>query len=234
MSEATLQSAREELSQALEPFEQRLREILPQQTILHADETQVPINKVEHWLHCVCTPLLTFFAIQLDRGKEAIEAIGIIARFTGWLMTDFLASYMGLDNCVHTFCKSHLMRELVFLFEQHQQAWAKDLYDLFLEMLKCIKDRKSCDAPMSRKEFKQWRRRYRNILRLADKPTPSRWHNWPASAPSNPKNRIYWIGSNVTRTAFSPSCGNGTSAHSVTFSPLTPTPLTAARSTIAS
>jgi hypothetical protein len=26
------------------------------------------------------------------------------------------------------------MRELVFLFEQHQQAWAKDLYDLFLEM----------------------------------------------------------------------------------------------------
>jgi transposase len=139
VSEATLQSARQELYQALEPFEKRLVEILPQEPILHADETGVPINKVDHWLHCICTPLLTFFAIHLRRGKEAIEAIGIIPRFTGWLMTDFLSSYLAFDNCLHTFCKSHLMRELVFLFEQHQQAWAKDLYDLFLEMLQCIK-----------------------------------------------------------------------------------------------
>ena len=172
VSEATLQSARQELYQALEPFEKRLVEILPQEPILHADETGVPINKVDHWLHCICTPLLTFFAIHLKRGKEAIEAIGIIPRFTGWLMTDFLSSYLAFDNCLHTFCKSHLMRELVFLFEQHQQAWAKDLYDLFLEMLKCIKDRKSRDAPMSRKEFKKWRRRYRIILRAGRQANP--------------------------------------------------------------
>jgi transposase len=172
VSEATLQSARQELYQALEPFEERLVEILPQEPILHADETQVPINKVDHWLHCICTPLLTFFAIHLKRGKEAIEAIGILPRFTGWLMTDFLSSYLALENCLHTFCKSHLMRELVFLFEQHQQAWAKDLYDLFLEMLQCIKDRKSRDAPMGRKEFKKWQRRYRDILQAGRQANP--------------------------------------------------------------
>jgi transposase len=142
VSEATLQAARQEQHQALEAFENRLVEILPQQPVLHADETSVPINKVNHWLHVLCTPLLTFFAIHLHRGQAAIQAIGIIPQFTGWLMHDFLSSYLGFDNCLHTFCKSHLMRELVFLFEQHQQSWAKDLYDLFLEMLQCVKDRK--------------------------------------------------------------------------------------------
>ena len=172
VSEATLQSARQELHQALEPFEERLVEILPQEPILHADETTVPINKIDHYLHCICTPLLTFLAIHLRRGKEAIEAIGIIPKFKGWLMTDFLSSYLAFDNCLHTFCKSHLMRELVFLFEQHQQTWAKDLHDLFLEMLKCVKDRKTRDAPMTKKEFKRWRRRYRNILQAGRQANP--------------------------------------------------------------
>jgi transposase len=120
VSEATLQAARQEQHQALEPFENRLVEILPQQPVLHADETSVPINKINHWLHVLCTPLLTFFAIHLNRGKAAIEAIGIIPKFTGWLMHDFLSSYLGYENCLHTFCKSHLMRELVFLFESNQ------------------------------------------------------------------------------------------------------------------
>jgi transposase len=172
VSEATLQSARQEQYDALEPFENRLVEILPQEPILHADETGVPINKIDHWLHCLCTPLLTFFAIHLKRGKEAIEAIGIIPKYKGWLMTDFLSSYLAFDNCLHTFCKSHLMRELVFLFEQHQQSWAKDLYDLFLEMLQCMKDRKTRDAPLTKMEFHRWQRRYRNILQAGRQANP--------------------------------------------------------------
>jgi transposase len=172
VSEATLQAARQEQHQALASFENRLVEILLQQPILHADETSVPINKVNHWLHVLCTPLLTFFAIHLNRGKEAIEAIGIIPQFTGWLMHDFLSSYLGFENCLHTFCKSHLMRELVFLFEQHQQSWAKDLYDLFLEMLQCVKDRKARDAPLTQKEYYRWRSQYRKILKAGRQANP--------------------------------------------------------------
>ena len=68
-------------------------------------------------------------------------------------MHDFLSSYLGFENCLHTFCKSHLMRELVFLFEQHDQSWAKELHDLFLEMLQCIQERKARDAPLSQAEY---------------------------------------------------------------------------------
>lgn len=172
VSEATLQAARQEQHDALEPFEDRLVEILPQEPILHADETAVPINKVQHWLHVLCTPLLTFFAIHLRRGKEAIQAIGIIPRFTGWLMHDFLSSYLSFDNCLHTFCKSHLMRELVFLFEQHHQAWAQDLYNLFLAMLDCVQDRRARDAPLTQKEFRRWEQQYQSILQAGRRANP--------------------------------------------------------------
>lgn len=165
VSEATIQTARQEQYDALEPFENRLVEILPQEPILHADETSVPINKVKHWLHVLCTPLLTFFAIHLSRGKEAIHAMAIIPLFQGWLMHDFLSSYLSFDDCFHTFCKSHLMRELVFLFEQHQQQWAKDLHDLFLEMLQCAQQRKAREAPFPDQELDLWHERYHKILR---------------------------------------------------------------------
>jgi transposase len=51
VSEATLQAARQEHHQALEPFEERLKEVLPQEPVVHADETSLPINKVKHWIH---------------------------------------------------------------------------------------------------------------------------------------------------------------------------------------
>ena len=172
VSEGTLQSAREEQNDALEPFENQLVEILPQEPVLHADETSVPINKVRHWLHVLCTPLLTFFAIHLSRGKDAIQAAGIIPQFTGWLMHDFLSSYLGFENCLHTFCKSHLLRELIFLFEQHRQPWAGDLHDLFMDMFQCVQNRKARDAPVTEKEYKRWCQQYWKILRAGRKVNP--------------------------------------------------------------
>ena len=172
VSEATLQAARVEQHAALEPFEDRLVEILPKEPVLHADETSVPINQVNHWLHVLCTPLLTFFAIHLKRGHEAIQAIGILPKFSGWLMHDFLSSYLSFDDCQHTFCKSHLLRELVFLFEQHQQAWAKDLYDLFLEMLQSVRALKARDAPSTERQYRRWQKQYRRILRAGHRANP--------------------------------------------------------------
>jgi transposase len=172
VSEATLQSARQEQYQALEPFEERLKTILPQEPVLHVDETSLPINQTKHWLHVICTPLLTFFSIHKLRGKEAIHAIGIIPQFTGWLMHDFLSSYLSFENCLHTFCKSHLLRELVFLFEQHQQSWAKDLYDLFLEMLRYVQEQKARDAPVGQAQYKQWQERYLQLLRAGRRINP--------------------------------------------------------------
>lgn len=173
VSESTIQGARQEQYQGLQPFEDRLLEILPKEPVLHADETGVLINKVGHWLHILATPMLTFFSIQAKRGADAIEAIGVITQFTGWLMHDFLSSYLNFGECLHTFCKTHLLRELVFLFEEHRQHWAGQLHDLFLEMLQCVKERKARDAPLKQKELDQWQQRYWKILRAGRRANPT-------------------------------------------------------------
>ena len=172
VSEGTLQSARHEQYHALEPFDRRLEQILPREPLLYADETSVRINKIPHWVHVLSTSLLTFLSVQPSRGQEAMRAIGILPRFVGWLMHDFLSSYTGFENCLHTFCKSHLLRELVFLFEQHQQPWAKNLYDLFLEMRKCVKDRKAREAPLTAAEVDRWHQQYRKLLRAGRQANP--------------------------------------------------------------
>ena len=73
---------------------------------------------------------------------------------------------------MHTFCKSHLLRELVFLFEQHQQAWAKELHDLFLAMLKSVQARKVRDAPPTQRQYRRWQNKYRKILRAGRRANP--------------------------------------------------------------
>jgi len=173
VSESTIQEAREKQYQALKPFDDFLAETLLQEPVLHADETGVLVNKVTHWLHVLATPGLTFFSIQAKRGSEAIEAIGIIPKFTGWLMHDFLSSYLNFGDCLHTFCKSHLLRELVFLFEEHRQPWAGQLHDLFLEMLHRVKEQKARDAPFKQKELDRWQQRYWKILRAGRRANPA-------------------------------------------------------------
>lgn len=73
LSEATSQSAREALCQELQPFEDRLGEVLPQQKVLHADETSVAVDKIKHWVHVLCTPLLTLLTLQSGRGRSRVQ-----------------------------------------------------------------------------------------------------------------------------------------------------------------
>ena len=172
VSEATLQSARQEQYDALAPFEARLVELRPQEPVLCADETGLLINQRNHGLHTLCTPRLTFFAVHLHRGKAALEALGIIPKFKGWLVHDFLSSDLGYEHCLHPFCKSHLRRELVFLFEQHHQPWAQALHDLFLEMRRWVQEQKARDAPLNETDYPRWQQRYRELLRAGRQANP--------------------------------------------------------------
>lgn len=88
-------------------------------------------------------------------------------------MHDSRSSYLGFENCLHTFCKSHLLRERIFLFEQPQQKWAKDLQDLFFDMLQCVQELKARDAPsLPEKEFERWQQQYWEILRTGRQANP--------------------------------------------------------------
>ena len=92
-----------------------------------------------HWLHVFSTAKLTSFHIEAKRGFEGMTRPGWLERFRGKLIHDFLSSYYRL-LCRHFLCGAHLLRELIYLHEEMDQPWAKDMIELLLEAKK-LRDR---------------------------------------------------------------------------------------------
>src|SRR5258708_12818543 len=77
-------------------------------------------------MHVACTDQLTQCAVPHQRGKAALDAIGILPRFGGTSVHDGWRSYF-LYACAHALCLVHLLRELTFLAEEQRLEWAADL-----------------------------------------------------------------------------------------------------------
>lgn len=113
---------------AMEP----VREQLIGASIAHADETGCRVGGKLHWLHVYSTAKLTSYHINTKRGGEGMNRIGLIGRFTGRLVHDFLSGYY-LFGCLHQLCAAHLLRELIYLKEQMDQPWSAMMIELLLD-----------------------------------------------------------------------------------------------------
>ena len=175
VSAATVQAALDATNKNLVPFGDEVKRQLICAEIAHADETGLRVMKSSHWLHVVSTRYLTWYGVHAKRGREAIDAFGLLISFKGRLIHDCLSSYFKL-NCAHGLCNPHLLRELVFIHEQFHQTWAKSLHDLLLAMHDFVEDRKKIDSDCSSKELASWRKRYDTMVALgyvANPYTPS-------------------------------------------------------------
>ncbi len=97
------------------------------------DETGVRATGSLHWLHTVSTRGLTWYFAHQRRGREAMNAADILPNFRGRTVHDFWPSYLQYD-CDHAFCNAHLLRELIFLWEEQNQTWAKTMIDHLLDI----------------------------------------------------------------------------------------------------
>ncbi len=113
---------------AMEP----VREKLVEADIAHADETGCRVGCKLRWLHVFSTAKLTSYHIDTKRGGEGMNRIGLLGRFTGRLVHDFLSGYY-LFECLHQLCAAHLLRELIYLKEQMDQPWAGKMIELLLD-----------------------------------------------------------------------------------------------------
>lgn len=123
----------------LEPVEQQIKAALGRAPVLHSDETGVRRAGRLAWAHVASTGRLTHYAIQAQRGGVATDAIGILPGFQGVSVHDGWAAYRANASCRHALCNIHHLRELTFLEEQFDQAWAGDLKHL-LQQMKCATD----------------------------------------------------------------------------------------------
>jgi len=133
MSEGTVWDLIKRCAGQLVPVEQQIKEALMASAVIHQDETGLYVTGKRYWMHVTCTPTLTHYQMDPSRGQAALEAIGILARFTGISIHDRWSAYF-LYECEHALCLVHLLRELVFLAEEQHVDWAADLKDLLLDM----------------------------------------------------------------------------------------------------
>jgi transposase len=132
-SEGTLANFKADCSRRLEPVETAIRDLATAAPVAGFDETGVRATGSLHWLHTVSTRLLTWYYAHKRRGCEAIDAAGILPEYRGVAVHDFWKSYLDYDGD-HALCNGHLLRELIFLWEQQTQKWAKAMIDHLLDI----------------------------------------------------------------------------------------------------
>jgi len=130
-SQGTLANFKADCSRRLEPVEAAIRGLATAAPVAGFDETGVRATGSLHWLHTVSTGLLTWYYAHKRRGREAMDAAGILSEYQGCAVHDFWKSYFDY-GCDHALCNGHLLRELVFLWEEQTQKWAKDMIDHLL------------------------------------------------------------------------------------------------------
>jgi transposase len=71
-------------------------------------------NGNNFWIHSSSTADYCYYACYDKRGKQAMEAIGILPQFAGIAVHDHWKCYFKFD-CNHALCNSHHLRELQYL-----------------------------------------------------------------------------------------------------------------------
>lgn len=99
--------------------------------VVNFDETGLAVEQKRGWLHSASTPQLTHYAYHDKRGAPATREIGILPEFKGRAIHDGFRSYWQYD-CAHGLCNAHHLRELTFVHEQLQRAWAGQMRQLLL------------------------------------------------------------------------------------------------------
>jgi transposase len=160
VSGATILDASSRSYNNLSPFEESLVDALVDSKVVHADESGVRTVKKLYWLHSASTDLLTFYGVHEKRGTLAMDDFKILPNFTGRLIHDFWKPYLKYD-CDHGLCNAHHLRELIFLFEQKKQVWAKKMFNLLLEMNDFVGEQSEQLTP-EQKEL--WLKQYHKIL----------------------------------------------------------------------
>ena len=148
----------------------RIKEAIRNSAVVHFDETGMRIGGKLHWLHVASTEGLTYYLAHKKRGSPAIDEMGILPFFESKAVHDGWRSYFNY-RCDHGLCNAHHLRELICVYEDFDQQWAKQMIDFLLE----VKQRrdKSKAKSFAAKTIIGFEHRYREILKMGMEANPA-------------------------------------------------------------
>ncbi len=165
----------------LSGFMARIRWLLGQAPVVHADETQLRVSATGWWLHVAATDTLTFLGLHQKRGRDAIDDLGVLPGYSGVIVHDGLAAYDYLNLALHQQCGAHLVRHLANAMDHPAtNLWSRLMTGVLLDAAAAhhrAADAGRTSVPAS--TAARLRRRYRKAVDLAfrllpDGPLPRR------------------------------------------------------------
>jgi transposase len=163
VSEGTLFNTRSQCFEQLAPIASSIQAEIVNSPVVHFDETGMRVSGKLWWLHVACTDGLTYYFVHQKRGGEAIDEMNILPQFQGKAIHDGWKSYQGYD-CEHFLCNAHHLRELIFIGEQYQQAWAIQMLILLGSIKYMVDEAWLNQTPLAIDVLNTLEARYRTIL----------------------------------------------------------------------
>src|SRR3954454_18058536 len=113
MSVGTVAAWTARAAAGLAPFTAAARRALTEAQLVHLDETGLRVAGRLHWLHGGNHALVTVLFCHAKRGKDGIDAAGVLPEFTGIAVHDAFTSYARYPEATHALCNAHVLRELI-------------------------------------------------------------------------------------------------------------------------
>lgn len=140
ISQGSLQNFQVEAFGKLEVVESKIKAQVLVSRVNHFDETGYAKNLKLCWMHVVSNKALTYYQTHPKRGREAMNALGVLPNFAGVAVHDCFESYFSY-GVQHSLCNAHLLRELRRVEEQDKQTWAGDMRGLLCEIKTLVEER---------------------------------------------------------------------------------------------
>jgi transposase len=127
----------------LDGFAEHVRGQIAASAVAGFDETGFRVEGRLAWMHCARTGKYTLLMAHPRRGKQAIEAMGILPHFAGVAVHDAWAPYDTYTAPDHRLCCIHALRELQAVADAAPEGvwcWATQAAEALTAMQELVRE----------------------------------------------------------------------------------------------
>jgi transposase/uncharacterized small protein (DUF1192 family) len=137
-SPGALASMTMKIAGAVAPALDVIRSVLAAAGVAHFDETGFRVAGKLAWAHSASSGKYVLVTVHGKRGKDGMDAAGVLPAFTGIACHDAWAPYDCYDDAAgHALCNAHVLRELNAVIEtgtDRDVIWARQAIDALLAL----------------------------------------------------------------------------------------------------
>jgi transposase len=157
-----------------------IRGALAAAPVAHFDETGFRVGGKLAWVHSASSGKFALITVHPRRGRQAMDAAGVLPAFAGIAVHDCWAPYDGYDQVTHALCNAHALRELQAVTDAAppgQWCWATQAADALRDLKRLADASLAIDGTLARinqAKMAGIRHRYHSALLIGQKQTAAR------------------------------------------------------------